>query len=336
MRIGYACLNQSLRNQGENKRCMNKRAFEKRGLEGVAEIALHNLDHLKKVILWNEKRGIRLFRWTQLFPWVDKYNLSDLPHWDTLQEKLREIRVLADSLGHRLTLHPSEFCVMASPRESSVLNSARELNHQAKVFLAMGYPPSPFTKINIHIGGTYGNKSDTQKRFCDNLLEHLQPETLRFLTLENEDRPNGHSLRDLYEGVYPRLGIPLVFDYFHHRFNTGGLSEKEALDLAVSTWPPSIPPVVHFSSPRRGSKSKVAHSDYICREVPTYGYDLDIMLEAKMTEKAVIRYMRKFWRRESISPETQPVACDTSPLIAISPSREDRLQPRSLDPGGGP
>ena len=43
-----------------------------------------------------------------------------------------------------------------------------------------------------------------------------------------------YSVQDLYDGVYKVIGIRIVFDYHHHCFNTGGLTEREALALATA------------------------------------------------------------------------------------------------------
>ena len=32
--------------------------------------------------------------------------------------------------------------------------------------------------------------------------------------------------------IYKRIGIPITFDYFHHTFNTGGLTEEEAFKIS--------------------------------------------------------------------------------------------------------
>ena len=69
------------------------------------------------------------------------------------------------------------------------------------------------------------------------------------LTVENDDKATMYSVKDLYEGVYKVIGIPIVFDYHHHRFCTGDLSEQEALEMAISTWG-DIKPVVHYSESR--------------------------------------------------------------------------------------
>ena len=105
-----------------------------------------------------------------------------------------------------------------------------------------------------------------------------------------------YSVEDLYHGIYSNIGVPIVFDYHHHRFCDGGLSEQEALELAMSTWPEGIVPVVHYSESR--SKERLdesirpqAHSDYVYDYIDTYGNDVDIMVEAKHKELAVKKYM---------------------------------------------
>jgi len=92
------------------------------------------------------------------------------------------------------------------------------------------------------------------------------------------------------------IGIPIVFDYHHHKFCTGDLSEKEALKLAVSTWPKAIIPVVHYSESKsvheNNSEIKLqAHSDYINNLPDTYGLDVDIMVEAKAKELSIIPFL---------------------------------------------
>ena len=63
-----------------------------------------------------------------------------------------------------------------------------------------------------------------------------------------------YSVKDLMY-IHEKIGIPIVFDYHHHKFCTGGLSEKEGLELAISTWPTDITPVVHYSELSSESKS---------------------------------------------------------------------------------
>ena len=87
--------------------------------------------------------------------------------------------------------------------------------------------------------------------------------TKQRLTVENDDRANLYSVKDLYEGVYKVIGIPIVFDYHHHYFNTGDLTEQEALALAHDSWPTDVVPVFHYSESKvveqGGDKMTPAH-----------------------------------------------------------------------------
>jgi UV DNA damage endonuclease len=183
---------------------------------------------------------------------------------------------------------------LTSPHEHVVENCIGDLTDHADTFDMMNLSRTPYNKINIHIGGAYGDKPKSMERFCKN-FERLPESVQSRLTVENDDKASMYSVRELYEGIYKRIGIPIVFDYHHHRFCDGGLSEKEALELAISTWPLDIVPVVHYSESR--SKEQLdesirpqAHSDYVYDFIDTYGNDVDIMIEAKHKELAVQKY----------------------------------------------
>ena len=37
----------------------------------------------------------------------------------------------------------------------------------------------------------------------------------------------------IYIGVYQNIGIPITFDYFHHKFNTGDLTEEASFKNGI-------------------------------------------------------------------------------------------------------
>jgi UV DNA damage endonuclease len=195
----------------------------------------------------------------------------------------------------RLTSHPGPFNVLTSPHEHVVENCITDLSIHGKVFDLMKLSHTPYNKINIHIGGVYGDKVSAMERFCKN-FERLPDSVKSRLTVENDDKASMYSVQDLYDGVYKVIGIPIVFDYHHHRFNDGGLSEREALELAMTTWG-DIVPVVHYSESRsiEQEDDKIrpqAHSDYVYDYIDTYDNRVDIMVEAKAKELAVIKYKK--------------------------------------------
>jgi len=146
----------------------------------------------------------------------------------------------------------------------------------------------------------YGDKESALDRFCKN-FERLPESVQSRLTVENDDKESMYSVKELYNGIYKRIGIPIVFDYHHHRFCTGGLSEQEALELAISTWG-DIKPVVHYSESKAEhqldeSIRPQAHSDIINQLPNTYGKEVDVMVEAKNKELAIQPFIKESYEK---------------------------------------
>ena len=296
MNLGYACINTGLSaNKIMTNRTMRRKTFEAKGLDYVSELALANVKDLETIVKWNNEMRIKLFRLSsQIFPWSDDYSLSDLKDNDEICDRMFEIGNIARQAGQRLTMHPGPYNCLASPNQKVVEKTIRELNCHSEQFNMMGYEPSPYNKINIHVGGAYGDKEATLERFCMN-FHLLRDDTKKRLVVENDDSPNEFSVYDLYHGVYKEIGIPITFDYFHHKFNTGNLTEEEALKMAARTWPEGVTQCCHYSESRREEKldesiRPQAHSDIIYNKINTYGLEPDIVIEAKLKEQAIFNY----------------------------------------------
>jgi UV DNA damage endonuclease len=134
----------------------------------------------------------------------------------------------------------------------------------------------------------YGDKQSAMNRFIDN-FKLLSNSVKSRLTIENDDKASMYSVKDLMY-IHNAIKIPIVFDYHHHTFNTGNLSEQDALELAMSTWPKGITPAVHYSESKMGSKPQ-AHSDFVERIPETYGNIVDIMVEAKQKDLAILKFI---------------------------------------------
>ena len=295
MNLGYACINTVLsKNKIMTNRTMRRKTFDAQGIDYVSELALLNVKDLKTIVQWNNEMGIKLFRLSsQIFPWSDEYSIEDLPDSVEICERMLEIGKIAKNGGQRLTMHPGPYNCLASPTQKVVEKTIRELNFHSEQFNMMGYEPSPYNKINIHVGGAYGDKKTTLARFVEN-FRLLNNDTKKRLVIENDDSPNEYSVKDLHEGIYKSIGIPITFDYFHHKFNTGGLNEEEALKLAATTWPNEIAQCCHYSESRRKEKldesiRPQAHSDIIYDRINTYGLEPDIVIEAKLKEQAIFK-----------------------------------------------
>ena len=308
MNLGYACINMQLsypqkyggRERGippiTTGRSMIKRTFESKGLDYASELTLANAMDLDRIIDWNILNGFNFFRITSgLAPWKSEYDWTDLKDLDDIKMYLHSAGVKAKTHNLRITSHPGPFNVLTSPHQHVVDNCVNDLTMHGDVFDMMGLSRTPYNKINIHIGGAYGDKPASMERFCENF--NLLPESVKSrLTVENDDKASMYSVKELYHGVYNVIGVPIVFDYHHHKFCDGGLGEQEALELAISTWPEGITPATHYSESRREEQGDdtirvQAHSDYIYDKINTYGNEIDIMIEAKRKELAVARYL---------------------------------------------
>ena len=179
---------------------------------------------------------------------------------------------------------------------------------QAKLLDAMGCGPEAVCVL--HVGGTAGGRDAALERFARG-VELLSDGARARLVVENDDR--SFSLRDALE-VSRRTGLRVVWDILHHHcHDPDGIGDREALELAIATWPKTVVPKIHYSSPktaleqratrvgRRVERSWVlpqlrAHADMIDPigfehfvTETSRGLDLDVMLEAKGKDLALLR-----------------------------------------------
>ena len=295
MNLGYACINTALsENKITTNRTMRRKTFDAKGIDYVSDLALANVKDLKTYVQWNNEMKIKLFRLSsQIFPWSDEYFVNHLKDYDEIASIMLEVGKIAKDAGQRLTMHPGPYNCLASPTQKVVEKTIRELNFHSEQFNMMGYDPSPYNKINIHVGGAYGDKKSTLDRFCKNFYL-LNEDTQKRLVVENDDSPNEYSVKDLCREVHLKIGIPITFDYFHHKFNTGDLTEEEALIAAYATWPKGVTQCCHYSESRQKEKldesiRPQAHSDLIYEKINTYGLEPDIVIEAKLKEQAIFK-----------------------------------------------
>jgi len=299
MNLGYACINMTLGEQSPKittNRSMVKKTFHQKGISYASELALQNSRDLFEIIKWNVSNNIKVFRISSdMFPWASEYNIEDMPDYTKISNILKGCGTYAKTNGLRLTSHPGPFNVLVSPNPNVVDNTIKDLELHGKIFDLLGLSLTPYNKINIHCNGVYGDKKSALDRFITN-FQRLSESVQKRLTIENDDKSSMYSVKDLMY-VHEKIGIPIVFDYHHHQFCTGDLSEEDALKLAVSTWPKDIKPIVHYSESKalheNNPKEKPqAHSMYINSLPNTYELDVDVMVEAKAKELAILPFIK--------------------------------------------
>ena len=297
MNLGYACINMSLGKSVTTNRSMVKRTFNQKGLDYVSELALANAKDVLKILVWNKNNNIKFFRLSSaLVPWGDGLDLTTLKDYDELCIALRRAGDYAKANGIRINSHPGPFNVLPSPNEEVIQKTFADLELHGKIFDLIGLSLTPYNNINIHCNGVYGDKQSAMDRLITN-FKRLSPSVRKRLTLENDDKASMYSVKDLMY-IHKHTGIPIVFDYHHHQFCTGGLSEEEALKLAATTWPDGITQEVHYSESKalheNNPKEKPQAHSYLINTLPnTYGLNLDIMVEAKGKELAILPFIKK-------------------------------------------
>jgi UV DNA damage endonuclease len=299
LNLGYACINMNLSEKGiSTNRGMIKKTFLTKGKDYAADLALKNLEDLKTIIKWNSENGIFIYRMSScLFPWMSEYDFKDLYNYDAILKSCKEIGKLASDHGQRLSFHPGHFDILATSNPDVLRRTVLDLNQHAQIMDMMELREDGYNTINIHVGGAYGDKASALKRFCEN-FGLLQLSARKRLTVENDDKASMYSVNDLYNGVYKEIKIPIIFDFHHHRMCDGGLTERAALQLAASTWPSGIRPLTHYSSSKKlnedSSVNHQAHAEYLYEQINTYGLDIDIELEAKAKELALVKYRKDY------------------------------------------
>jgi UV DNA damage endonuclease len=299
VRLGYACINMGLQESRgiQTSRGMIKRTFQQKGASYASSLALQNCKDLIEIVKWNNENGIKVFRITScLFPWASEYQIDDLPDIEQISAALQEVGKVAKEGGQRLSHHPGPFNILASETERVVNNCIIDLKIHQKTMDLMQQPEDRWAKINIHIGAAKGDREKALETWCRN-FDRLPDGVKNRLTVENDDRTNLYSVSDLYK-LWERTGVPIVFDYHHHQFCSGNLVEEEALRLAISTWPKGVRPTCHLSNSAKQHESADvapnAHSDFIYSQFNDYGLEIDVVLEAKAKERALMKYIKDF------------------------------------------
>lgn len=303
LNLGYCCQNLTLTKELNIKinRSIKKSTWNQRGIEYASLLAQRNLEDLIKILKWNHEHGITTFRMSsQLFPWMSEYRFEDMPNYNDIKALATIAGSMAKLSGQRLTFHPGHFNVLASPSDVVVKNSIIDINQHSRIMDLMQLRCTPYNSINIHINGTYGNKATAWQRFAKN-FEALDYNARCRLTLENDDKKNQWAVNDLVmytQGTECTKQIPIVFDFLHHKCHPDGLTEQVALELASLKWHElGIKQLCHYSSSKSIEVPKSmyrAHADYVYEKINTHGLSIDVELEAKAKELALLQYREQF------------------------------------------
>lgn len=206
----------------------------------------------------------------------------------------------ARELDVRLSMHPGQFCCLASDNPDVVERSIEEFEYHADLIRWMGYGKKfQDMKCNVHLSGRAGASGFL------NAYNRLSPEARNTITIENDEYSSG--LDDILEISDT---VPLVLDLHHHYIHSSGEyiePNDPRFSRVIDSWR-GVRPVIHYSVSREElltdhdsdvlpdmqtlleqghKKGKLrAHSDYMwntaCNDwALTFWEHADIMTEAK-------------------------------------------------------
>lgn len=286
MKVGYACINMTL--PSKFKTCRLK-TVESEGIQKVKELSLHNLHETLRIIQWNIEHGIYFYRMSSdLIPFCTHPVMT----WEWDQDE--DVRKITDQIKElqqkhdlRLSVHPGQYTLLNSLNEEIVRKSIVDLTYHLTLLELTGG-----SDMILHVGGAYGDKESAKKRFVS-VYKTLPDPIKAVLRIENDDKI--FTAEDVLE-LCGETGASACFDIHHHVCNhESDRDVKNIIDDVVGTWKHAgMKPKMHISSGKT-SRTDRSHHEFVFEDDWCFlleklnGHSVDVMVEAKMKEQAVLR-----------------------------------------------
>lgn len=287
MKIGYPCINRSLDCKG-NKTFRLKSYSEERLIETVEK----NLDCLQRMLEYNIENDLYFFRITSdLIPFAS-HEVNEYDWCSHFKEEFKKIGDMIQKNDIRINMHPDQFIVLNSKKEDVYQNSVDELIYHAQVLDSLGLDQS--AKIQLHVGGVYGEKEKSMERFAERYLE-LEEKIKNRLVIENDEK--SYSLSDCLE-IAQKTGIPVVADYLHHKINNRSKGFGDILSDVNDTWSKKDGKMMIDYSDQAPDEKEGKHAETIDKGEfkkfleKTKSHDFDLMLEIKDKDKSALKALK--------------------------------------------
>jgi len=259
------------------------------------------------MLAFNVKQNILFFRITSdLVPFAS-HPVCQFDWLKCFKDQLASIGAFIRLNDIRISMHPGQYTLLNSPDPGILARTIRELRYHTDLLDALDLDVS--AKVQIHVGGVYGNKNQSLRQFVQRYRD-LDETFKRRLVIENDDR--SYTVHDCMR-IYAETGVPILFDVFHHELNHSGSSSANTLAEITETWQEHDGiPMVDYSHHRIGGR-KVSHAESIDSYnferflATTQPYDIDIMLEIKDKETSALKAVeiagkdRRFFRAQTRS-----------------------------------
>lgn len=284
MRIGYPCINRTL-DCSANKTFRLKSYSEERLVETVD----NNLRCLKEILAFNVDHEIYFFRITSdLVPFAS-HEINTFNWQRHFKNQFEELGDMIEEHNIRVSMHPDQFIVLNSIHDNVYKRSIAELLYHAEMLDLMNVNTS--AKIQLHVGGVYGDKEKSMNRFAER-YSTLDERIKRRLVVENDDV--SYTIGDCLH-INEMTGIPVVFDYLHHRVKPSNGPLNQILHQVNATWKQDDGlPIYDYSSQEPGERAG-KHAEHIDLDdfIEFLGriedHAFDVMLEIKDKEQSAIK-----------------------------------------------
>jgi UV DNA damage endonuclease len=162
MKIGYPCICTSLCTASHIFRLANYTN------EKCLEITNQNLSCLQKILEYNIQHGFYFFRISsQTVPFASHSicTVDWVKHFSSTLHRMGEFIKENDC---RISMHPDQFCLINAKDENIINRSIAELDYHCRLLDEMELDST--AKIQIHVGGLYGDKQVTLWKKFSNIL----------------------------------------------------------------------------------------------------------------------------------------------------------------------
>jgi UV DNA damage endonuclease len=284
MKLGYPCINRQIG-------CTPSSTFRLKNYstERMIETISANLVCLQKTLEFNVANGLYFFRISSDTVPFASHVICEFNWSDYFKTELQAIGHYIKSHDIRISMHPDQFVIINALNDKIVTQSINELLYHCTLLNTMQLDKS--AKIQIHVGGAYGDKDAAIKRFIERY--HVLPASIKErLVVENDDKI--FNLQDCLI-IHQQTDIPIIFDNLHHECNNQGEDLVVAFELAEKTWQVSDGNMmVDYSSQApdaiTGKHTESINLEHFAQYLrATLEFDFDIMLEIKNKEKSALQ-----------------------------------------------
>jgi len=294
-KIGLCCISLNLKEIGYSFQTMTYKRFSSlprnEALSILGERIYNNMITTNKTIQYCADNNLNYRLSSDLFPLItyDKADiyLENLPNYDDIQDEFDSISETISNNKVRVSLHPSEYNSLASTSTEVADKTITELNFYSSFMDRIGCPADYRSPMNLHVHNKNGDHNAIISRFISN-FNLLDANCRSRLVIENDDKINCWSVKELTKIFHPATNIPITFDYLHHACHPDGLTEEEAIRACHATWG-DYTPLFHYSESRPGNNPR-AHADYAHKSINTYDLEFDLDFELKMKDNAIAEY----------------------------------------------